>query len=592
MPIPKTSQTTIRRNANLKSWERGEAYYRNGAVAAITQRGNILQAEVEGSELDPYRVTLSFDDGGFTSIACTCPYSFDGWCKHIVATMLVCLHEPEIIEKRPTLKQLLDGLDLVQTQQLLQRLVEKYPELIDAVDSEVSFLANPALTKKSATSPRRTTVDKAPFRREAEQILRDAMHGWEEGWYEEEDTISHELIELIAKAEKFTEEGDARNALVILEGITEGCADRWHEVEEYRDDSYEIVSLLDQAWAEAILSIELTTEERIDIQVNLESWQDGFSSEFNISSEALRQGWDYPPLQRVLEGKISEFRILQEAAPAYTDELAEIRLRILERQERYQEYLYLAEAERQTQAYLTMLGRLGRVAEAMEAAETQMTSMEQAKALAEILREQGALLEALQVARSGLTLRGYCQYELANWASELAEGLGYRQVTLHTRTLAFQARPSFADYQKIEELAGANWQAAKAKVLEELRTNEDWDAKGAKVDIFLHEGLIEDAIATVADIRSYDSRLVHRVMDEAINSHPDWVVSNAIPRAESIINPGKARDYDYAIEWLKKARAACLAGGRQPEWSAYRAELIETHGRKYKLMGLFKEAGL
>ena len=504
-------------------------------------------------------------------------------------------HEPEIIEERPTLSQLLDrldSLDLIQSQRLLQVLLENRPELIDEVDRYINLIVEPVSIEESAKSPRRrNTIDPAPFRRQVWDILEGAVEGWEGGWYDEEDTIGDEVTKLIQEAEEFTKEGEAANALAILEAITGTCADGWDKVSDY-SDFYEIGLLLDRALAEAILTAELTSEEKVALQINIEYWEEELTASFETSSEALRQGWDYPPLQRVLEGKMNEFGAWEGEPPEYADELAEVRLQILERQERYEEYLYLARAEVQTKSYLTMLARLDRIEEAMEAAKKYMNSMEQAKALAEILREKGALAQALEVARSGLSLQGHCQYALGDWASNLAEGLGDRQVALDTRILAFEAKPSLEDYEKIEELAGDNWQATKAKILADFRSTDDWRIKYAKVEIFLHEGLVEDAIATVTKIDSFPEGLIHQVMDAAINSYPDWVISNAIPPAERIMNRGKTRDYRDAVEWLKKARAAYLAAGRQVEWHAYRAELKAIHGRKYKLMGLFNEGGL
>jgi uncharacterized Zn finger protein len=83
-------------------------------VVALTQRGNQLQAEVEGTEVQPYRVTVQFDTVGVSSAQCTCPYDYGGWCKHIVATLLTYSRQPNTIEERPTLVQLLDRLDHVQ----------------------------------------------------------------------------------------------------------------------------------------------------------------------------------------------------------------------------------------------------------------------------------------------------------------------------------------------------------------------------------------------------------------------------------------------------------------------------------------------
>ncbi len=346
---------------------------------------------------------------------------------------------------------------------------------------------------------------------------------------------------------------------------------------------------LPQKKCEAILTAELTPEEKVDIQVNLETWQDEWNVDFDLASGALRQGWDDPLLVQVLQGNISEMGVWEEEIPDYADDLALIRLKILERQERYQEYLYFAAAEGQTEQYLTMLGRLGRVDEAVIAAQDQMNTMEAAFALAKTLKQQDSLAEALDIAQIGLNLPGNYQYKLGIWTSELAQELGNQEAALSALMAAFQIQPSFIDYQKMAELAGENWANIKTNLLQILRTSGSWGNISAKVDIYLYEGLIDDAITTVKDLSSFNSELVYRVMDAAIFHKPDWVIANASRRAELIMDAGKAENYELAIQWLKKARAAYLESGRKADWASYKAKLKQEHGRKRKLMGLFKE---
>jgi uncharacterized Zn finger protein len=129
-------------------------------------------------------------------------------------------------------------------------------------------------------------------------------------------------------------------------------------------------------------------------------------------------------------------------------------------------------------------------------------------------------------------------------------------------------------------------------LLQILRNHAAWGTQTAKVDIFLHEGLIDDAIAIVNELSSYYDEIIHRVMKAAIPHNPDWVIANTRRRAESIMNAGKAEHYYHAVEWLKKARAAYLESGRKADWSNYKAELMQTHTRKRKLMGLFNQRGM
>ncbi|MBD6615996.1 SWIM zinc finger domain-containing protein [Komarekiella sp. 'clone 1'] len=589
MSIPPISEFTIRRNANAKSFQRGEAYYESGAVNVVTQRGHLLQAEVEGNEAKSYRVSLNFDSSELLSVNCTCAYNFDGWCKHIVATMLVCARQAENIEQRPTLEQLLDRLDHVQTQRLLQELVAEYPPLIEVIDRHVSWMTSPAPQQKTTKPVRYSAIDPAPFRRQVRQILRDAVRYFEEGC--EEDPLCEELLSVVETAVDFSERGEGNNAIAILEAITSTCVENWDDVAEYGADNDEIARELNDAWCEAILTAELSLEEKVDVQVNLEAWQDEWNADFAMSLEALRQDWDYPPLVKILQGT-TDIGVWEGEIPDYADDLALIRLKILERQERYQEYLYLAQAAGQNQQYLTMLGQLGRVEEAIEAAQTQMNSMEEAFALAKTLSGQGALQQALNIAQSGLNLPGNCQYHLGIWTSELAEELDNDEAALLAIQTAFQAKPSFFDYQKIEELAGENWEIIKTDLLQLIRSYEGWGTESIKVDIFLYEELIDDAIAIASELNSYYSELIHRVMNAAISHNPSWVIANARRRAEKIMDAGKAEYYKEAIEWLKKARAAYLESGKKADWLSYRDELMQTHARKRKLIGMFNEQGM
>jgi uncharacterized Zn finger protein len=377
----------------------------------------------------------------------------------------------------------------------------------------------------------------------------------------------------------------------------------WHFVEDYGVESYETVAFLDRAWAEAILTAELPPAQQQRLQSSLEAWQDQLDGEFVMSLTALQQGWDTPLLVQVLQGTITEQGIWPGEVPKFADELAQIRLQILWQQERYEEYLYLAEAEGQTEQYLTMLVRAGRIEEAVAIAKTEMTTMVEANALAQTLREQGAIALALEIAQLGLALPNptaappnyqhlNLNYDLAVWTSDLAEGLANPQAALDTRILAFQAKPTLNDYLKAAELAGTEWPPLRKKLLQTLRDRTAWGLETAKVDIFLHEGLIDNAITTVTDLSYYAAPLIHRVMDAAMATHPDWVISNARKRAEEIIDRGLAKAYHHAANWLRKVHDAYYQAGRQTEWQTYRQQIMTIHSRKRNLMAILEHPDL
>jgi hypothetical protein len=70
MTIPGLTESTIRQQATAESFRRGQDYDRQGAVVSLVQRGNALEAEVEGSQYEPYRVHIAFDQAGITAPSC------------------------------------------------------------------------------------------------------------------------------------------------------------------------------------------------------------------------------------------------------------------------------------------------------------------------------------------------------------------------------------------------------------------------------------------------------------------------------------------------------------------------------------------
>ncbi len=586
MSIPQLSLEMIREYATDQSWHRGEEYYDAGCVRQVSQRGQSITAEVRGNYI--YQVTIDFDRSGLNSAYCTCPYDWGGYCKHIVASLLFCWHEPQEIQPRSSLEEILDRLNEIQTQNLIQQLVANKPELINDIERIADRLVPSVMVASPPNqSQRKVTINANSIRSQVRHILEDSVRHYEYGG--EDDIATEEICSLIQDAQMYTQQGDYGNAIAMLSAITESCVENWDVVDEYGVDYDEVAAKLSNIWCKTILSADLEEAETVDLQVNLEFWRNAWGEYFDLVVAALEQGWDDPALKQVLQGNITSLGAWSGEAPYYADDLANIRLQILERQERFEEYLYLAEAEGQVVKHLTMLVRLERITEAMEAAQLSMATQEQALAFSQCLvNEQNAQVEALAIAKRGLELPGRCQYDLATWTCEIALELDDFITARDAKIKAFQASPNFADYRQIAELAKDNWLNIKPELLATLATYDSWGAGEAKVNIYLDEGMIDQAIATVDNFSYYGNNLVHRVMDAAIETHPDWVIHNACKRAESIMEAGKAKYYEEAVKWLKKAHNAYLASNRQQAWLDYYNNLRTVHGRKRKLMGLMK----
>jgi uncharacterized Zn finger protein len=588
---PDLTDRLIRQKSAPELFIQGQSDYKAGNVTAVTRRGNLLNAEVIGNAVQPYRVRVGFDPGGVTSANCSCAYNDDEWCEHIVATLFVVMRQPETIQDRPTLEQLLDPLNLEQLQGLVQNLVKQNPELLEEIDCYITLNLDPKIAQIRAKNQRTSPINPAPFRQQARDILYEGMRYFEslDG---EDDPVTEDLLDLIDNVQGLIEIGETYNALILLEAIASACAADWDRVEQYGIDSDEIITALDEAIAAAILSDSLSSSEVKQWRSRLEILQEEWSTEFPLSLESLTQGWDDPDLVEALKGTLTEPEIEEESLGNYSPNLVLIRLKILDRQGRHQEYLNLAKAEGKMEQYLTMLGSLGRTAEAMEAAKTQMRTMEEALSLGQTLCSKGEVTKALEVGKIGLKLPGNCPDKLGSWTADLAEGLGNHEVELEGRQSAFCYNPTSADYFRIKELTGENWSKIQPDLLTSLMQHQSWGTIEVKVDIFLSEGLIDEAIACVKGLGSYHIDLVHRVMDAAMSERPDWVIETARPFAETILERKKSEFYNQAIAWLKKVRDAYIQKEQWDQWKTYRQELLQTHARKYKFRGMLEDRRL
>ena len=422
------------------------------------------------------------------------------------------------------------------------------------------------------------------MRRQVRQSLLglDRMRPSEAYWHV--GAVVGDVRRTLDRAWAFIKAGDGPNALAILDAITDEYLDGWEMLDDSDGEVSGFFGDLGPAWAEALLTAELSPTERRSWAGKLEAWAQevgdyGVDEAFDAAIAAAEQGWDDPALQRVLRGEITEQGAWDEEAPYYADDLAIARLNVLERQGRFQEYLYLAQAEGQAERYAAMLVRLGRIPEAVEYALESLASAEDAFALARALREAGELPSALRIAEHGLRLEGG-KAALAAWARDLADGMGETERAVRAAGVAFREEPSLTAYLRAQELAGERWDELRAELLAYLRRLKSYYPQG-HVEVFLHEGLIDDAIAAVEG--SYARALLEQVADAAVESHPDWVIGTCRRQADEIMDGGRAEAYAEAVGWLAKARAAYRSAGRAEEWRAYLEELIARHQRKYKL---------
>lgn len=655
MTVPFT-EASLRRNATDQSWVRGQDYYRDGAVIQIVRRpipsgGDRIEACVEGSEANDYRVVLTCDRGGLTSATCSCPYDWGGWCKHIIAVGLTCIHTPNQIRVAPALETLLAPLSRNDLSDIILALVESNSELAETVEElaldladlqtvleEPSTTAPPSNPAASTVTPvpkptpnqpsrQRTherTLDLSQYRKQAKSAIRSLVRDIEDA-YDYYDLMDNaELEHLIQIPQSFLAKGDANNAILVLEAITSTLADEWDAISDYGYDDGEAIPPLDECWTTAILGAEATVLQSLDLERKFEVWGDALGGSFSMALEALTQGWDDPELLAVLAGDRPPLNESPKHSES-TQSVVAIRLEILANQERWDEYLNLARAEVQEYAYISALLNLGRSPEAIAMIPT-LQNFSMVYPIAEAFREHGALTEALQVVQRGMAIAdlinakrsvdsgvlpdsidalrndgsqlvdrlqnlreatGYDLHKLAIWGAELAEGLGEVATAIELRVRAFKAKPQVVEYQIFKQQYASQWSTLRPELLTSLRNTTSWSDRSVKVDIFLSENLIADAIQVVQDDLHGANAL--KVLQAAASVDPDWVIRSGKQCAENIVDAKKADRYQWAVTCLVQVRVAYEHLNRQSDWRAYRDSLVAAHSRKSKFMGLLRE---
>lgn len=576
---PTLTEATVRELARSKSFERGQSYYERGAVSDVARRGKTVRADVEGSQYQPYTVTIEFDDAGVARTDCSCPYDHGGICKHRVAVLLTCLRDPENVRDQQPVAELIADADREMLEELLVELADSRPEVADWIEPRLATTAD-------ETAPNTAeSVNLESIRRQANHALPKPGQQGHNDAYAEATRMAEELDGLIEEAQRAMEAGDSETALDVLEAITEVLAtNRWagllpHDVTEL----YETIGILGETVTEAILAADLTESEREDWAHRLTEWDEELRHftgrpTLSVAADAAQQGWSDEHLQQALAGTLGEGD-LEVDEPMNIDGLTTSRLAVLERQGRTEEYLNLARAAGKTQRYTAMLVQEGHIEEAVDCAIEKLSTPQSLLEVAQTLRENGHPAAAVRVAEHGLTVDGYHRDTLAEWLRDRAASMDEDELALRAAITAFEDSPSVSAYQAVEELADDDWESVRTDLLDALREQTPTSSHAAEV--FLREDLYDEAI-DVAE-RSGRTRVVEPVVDVVQEERPEWTIRTCKSQAEPIIEKGKHDSYETAVRWLRRAGKAARAADDLDEWRDYVETMRDEHYQKYKL---------
>jgi uncharacterized Zn finger protein len=595
-PDPTLTEAAVRDLARPQSYDRGGNYYAEGAVVKLVRRGETIRAAVEGSQYEPYQVRIDLDETGVVDTACSCPYDHGGICKHRVAVLLTYVRDPDRIDQRPPVSELVADADPEDLRDVLVDLVESRPELAEQVESRLETVRSEEADDDARD--RTPDINRESIRQQVQYILRPtegrSAHAYDP--YDAVETDVGKLRNLLDQARTALEAGDGETALDILEPLADELMDEEWLALSYDDSNaiFEFFDEVDRVLAEALLTADLSEGDRADWEDRLWAWEQEMGSythqpPYSVALEAAQRGWDFEPVQRAMDGDITHADLWEGDPPWYAEDFVRARVNVLERQGRIDEYLNLAEAADLIDDYVTMLVEEGRIDEAIEYGRRNLYTPDEALTLAKGLREHDRPEATLEIAQHGLTLGDSSgQAELAEWLRDRANSMGESEIALEAAIAAFDASPTLAAYQATEETAGEEWPTVREELLESL-TDRNTRQRTARqhVEIFLYAERYDEAIA-IAD-RLSDYKVVEPVVETVWEEHPQWTIDACKEQAEPIIEEGQSQRYRHAVDWLEYAGKAAQASGNFDEWRAYVKDLRDEHYQKYKLRPMLED---
>lgn len=177
-------------------------------------------------------------------------------------------------EVSPLLNDLLSSLNRDQLQLILLKLTEQEPALVGAIKSQITslFLVSPESATASSipVTPQRVQIDPQAVRRQIQSIIHSLDRMQSSEAYLRVGEVLSIIREILDQAWALIEAQDGRNALTLLEAITEGYMADWEILDGSSGETGDFFYDLATAWEDTFLCANLSQKER-------ESWINRFT---------------------------------------------------------------------------------------------------------------------------------------------------------------------------------------------------------------------------------------------------------------------------------------------------------------------------
>jgi hypothetical protein len=127
--LPQPQEVDIRDWVGEKSFERGRAYFLQGAILKPSHEGTVLKATCMGSTEKDYRLFADLRPDGIYAAHCSCPVGAGGRCKHIAALLLTWLDDPASFVETEPIQKIVGSMSKEELVDLVLQMVATDPDL-------------------------------------------------------------------------------------------------------------------------------------------------------------------------------------------------------------------------------------------------------------------------------------------------------------------------------------------------------------------------------------------------------------------------------------------------------------------------------
>lgn len=585
----KITESDIREQVSPESYRRGEPYWSRGAVRTRRQSTRSLRAQCEGSRAEPYRVTIECASDSITSAYCTCPVGAQGQCKHVAATLLAWLHEPDSFTVLEEVDEALKNRSRQELEAMVRYMMRRVPEL------EMTLLM-----KFPTSEPRQGAIDMDVYQIQVDAVFRENAGGMGAA-----SQIADELAPILDLARDFDAQEDYAAAvriygallssmLVHMEDVRDeegfltrvldmclehsvACLAREHLMHQTRHDilsmlatlAMEETSNVARTRAESLMLKVSSSCDRKELALHIRQLQSQRQQLTQVAHE------DSVPSQNRL---VDTWLLLQLEAPDLDEDVFMARCRALGKKD----------------ALVAKLLELERIDEAID-----FVAHAESEHFMALVHEFSRLGFSEHI--EPIVQERYAQtagLDLLSWLQQRHAERGEVELARSTATAIFYRKPSLQVYEDIKALCVStnHWQMTRPSLLAHMRERSEWSML---VRVHIRDGMIETALEILESsqtsnqmMRDTADALLLELADAARKSRPRTAVRLYQRLAEGRIEKRSAASFKEAAQIHERAYVVASELGDAVAWRAYLEELHARYGRFQGLVEAMSTVGL